>query len=91
MISKKRLTTSQRIALRVLDAAEWMGSKTPWILASGVAVLTVIFIQNQINHRITSTCDLSIYKLESTPTAFGPAYSCVSRAVQQGPAPVFKD
>lgn len=91
MISKRKLTRSQRIALRMITAAEWLGSKTPWILASGVGVLTVVFIQNSINNRVTSTCDLSIYKLDFTPTAFGPAYSCVSRAVQQGPAPTFKD
>jgi hypothetical protein len=91
MISKRKLTRSQRIALRTITVAEWLASKTPWILASGVAVLSIVFIQNRINDRVTSTCNLSVYKLEFTSTAFGPAYSCVSRAVQQGPAPTFKD
>jgi hypothetical protein len=91
MISKRKLTRSQRIALRTITAAEWLASKTPWILASGVAVLSIVFIQNRINDHVTSTCKLSVYKLEFTSTAFGPAYSCVSRAVQQGPAPTFKD
>ena len=91
MISKRKLTRSQRIALRTITVAEWLASKTPWILAAGVAGLSIVFIQHRINDRVTNTCNLSIYMLESTPTAFGPAYSCVSRAVRQGPAPTFKD
>jgi hypothetical protein len=91
MISRRKLTRSQRIALRTITAAEWLASKTPWILAAGVVGLSVVFIQHRINDRVTSTCDLSIYKIELTSTAFGPSYSCVSRAVRQGPAPTFKD
>jgi hypothetical protein len=50
-----------------------------------------VFIHKQINNHVRNNCDLSIYQIMETPTAIGPAYSCISRVQQQGPAPTFKD
>lgn len=91
MISKKPLSKSQRIALRMIDAAEFLGEHTKWIMFLGASVLAVVFIHKQINNHVRNNCDLSIYQIMETPTAIGPAYSCISRVQQQGPAPTFKD
>ena len=91
MISKKPLSKSQRIALRMIDAAELLGEHTKWFMFLGVSILSVVFIHKQINNHVRNNCDLSIYQITETPTAIGPAYSCVSRVQKQGPAPTFKD
>jgi hypothetical protein len=91
MISKKPLTKSQRITLRTIDFVENNLSYFGWaifLLASGLAAHAV---HTGTNNYIKSNCNLSLYQIVETPTAFGPAYSCVSRVQKQGPAPTFKD
>jgi hypothetical protein len=91
MISKKRFTTAQKISLFCIDAVELIAIKVPIILAVGLVGLAVVFTQKGINHRITNTCNRTIYELVHHPTAFGPAYQCVSRAQLRGPAKALKD
>ena len=91
MISKKRLSKTQRITLRMIDAAEWFGTRIYWILGGGAVLLGVYGVNTITNNIVLNTCDRSLYVVTTTPTAVGPSYNCVSRAVHYGPAPVHKD
>lgn len=91
MISKRPLSQSQRIALRMVDAAEFVGGNIHWVLVLGASLLTAALLHNKINNHIQNNCNRLLYQVVETPTAFGPAYSCISRVQKQGPAPTFKD
>ena len=91
MISRKRLTKTQRITLRMIDVAEWFQSRAYWIMGGGLIFFGVVGINTITNNIVLNTCDRSIYVVTSTPTAIGPAYNCVSRALHYGPAPAKKD
>lgn len=86
MISKRRFTPAQKISLFCIDAVELIATKVPIILTVGLVGLAVVLTQQGINQRITNNCDRTIYELVHHPTAFGPAYQCVSRAQLRGPA-----
>lgn len=90
MISRKKLSTGQQLTLAVIDAAEHLARFTPAILTTGVVLLSVIFIQKEINRRVEINCPQSISTVVHHPTAVGPAYQCVSRAQLKGPAAALK-
>jgi hypothetical protein len=91
MISKKNLSKSQRFALFMIDLAEKTGENMKWTMFLGASIFGAVFIHQQVNNYIQNNCDRTIYQIVEAPTAFGPAYRCVSRVQKQGPAPTFKD
>lgn len=91
MISKRRLSRRQRILLRTIDMSESLATQVPWILFLGASIVCAVGIHKMVNHHIRSKCDLVLYQLVETPTAFGPAYTCVSRPQYQGPPAPLKD
>lgn len=90
MISRKKPTTTQRVALAAIDAAEGLARFTPVILGLGAIGLTAAFIQKEINKNVEINCPKEISVVVHHPTAVGPSYQCVSRAQLNGPAPAFK-
>jgi hypothetical protein len=91
MISKKRLSKTQRITLRMIDAAEWFGARVYWFIGGGAVLFGIYGVNTITNNIVLNTCDRSLYVVTTTPTAIGPAYNCVSRALHYGPAPTYKD
>lgn len=90
MISKKKLSLGQRLALRTIDAAEDLTRFMPAILGLGAITLTAVFIQKEINRKTEINCPKEISVIIEHPTAMGPSYQCVSRVQLHGPAPTFK-
>jgi uncharacterized protein YsxB (DUF464 family) len=85
MISKKNPTKQQKILLALIDGAEAVAKQTPFILCSGITLLSIIGIQKIINQQVIYNCPLNISKLVTYPTAIGDAYTCVSNLQVYGP------
>jgi uncharacterized protein YsxB (DUF464 family) len=85
MISKKVPTRQQKILLALIDGAESVAKQTPFILCSGITLLSIIGIQKIINQQVLYNCPQNISKLVTYPTAIGDAYSCVSNLQVYGP------
>lgn len=90
MISKKKLSNTQRLTLAAIDAAEWTARLIPAIIGLASIALVAAFVQKEINKEVEASCPKSISVIVEHPTAVGPSYQCVSRAQLQGPAPTFK-
>jgi hypothetical protein len=85
MISKKVQTKQQKILLKLIDGAEIVAKQTPFILCSGITLLSIIGIQKLINNRVIYECPTGVSKIITYPTALGDAYACVSKLEISGP------
>lgn len=90
MISKRNYTTRQKAAATVLNAAECVAKRTPFIICSGITLLCIVGVQKIINQQTIYNCPTGISTIITYPTAIGESYACVSKLQLYGPAQPLK-